>query len=139
MIVNQASEHSKCTLWPRRCLSMSLHHVCPQQSCSDAKQATGSHMLLCLLCYTKARTHTHSVLSKSSGVSNDKSNKVTSQKVHRFSVLFTHSTSVQPPLLSALFSTARGFEPLRAEPNGFRVHLLSHSDTVSWRRQKSAI
>ena len=28
-------------------------------------------------------------------------------------------------------STPRGFEPLRAEPNGFRVHLLSHSDTVS--------
>ena len=29
------------------------------------------------------------------------------------------------------FSTARGFEPLRAEPNGFRVHLLSRSDTLS--------
>ena len=28
-------------------------------------------------------------------------------------------------------ATPRGFEPLRAEPNGFRVHLLSHSDTVS--------
>ena len=28
-------------------------------------------------------------------------------------------------------STPRGFEPLRAEPNGFQVHLLSHSDTVS--------
>lgn len=27
--------------------------------------------------------------------------------------------------------TARGFEPLRAEPNGFRVHLLNRSDTVS--------
>ena len=25
-------------------------------------------------------------------------------------------------------ATPRGFEPLRAEPNGFRVHLLSHSD-----------
>ena len=25
-------------------------------------------------------------------------------------------------------STARGFEPLRAEPNGFRVHLLSRSN-----------
>ena len=34
--------------------------------------------------------------------------------------------------------TPRGFEPLRAEPNGFRVHLLSHSDTVSMgRTQKS--
>ena len=28
-------------------------------------------------------------------------------------------------------TTARGLEPLRAEPNGFRVHLLSHSDTLS--------
>ena len=28
-------------------------------------------------------------------------------------------------------TTPRGFEPLRAEPNGFRVHLLSRSDTVS--------
>ena len=27
--------------------------------------------------------------------------------------------------------TPRGFEPLRAEPNGFLVHLLNHSDTVS--------
>ena len=29
-------------------------------------------------------------------------------------------------------TTARGFEPLRAEPNGFRVHLLNRSDTLSW-------
>ena len=29
-------------------------------------------------------------------------------------------------------STPKGFEPLRAEPNGFLVHLLSHSDTLSW-------
>ena len=28
-------------------------------------------------------------------------------------------------------STPKGFEPLRAEPNGFLVHLLSHPDTVS--------
>ena len=28
-------------------------------------------------------------------------------------------------------ATARGFEPLRAEPNGFRVHFLSRSDTLS--------
>ena len=28
-------------------------------------------------------------------------------------------------------ATARGFEPLRAEPNGFRVHLLNRSDTLS--------
>ena len=30
-------------------------------------------------------------------------------------------------------STARGFEPLRAEPNGFRVHHLNHSVTLSWK------
>ena len=29
-------------------------------------------------------------------------------------------------------TTAMGFEPLRAEPNGFRVHLLSRSDTLSY-------
>ena len=29
-------------------------------------------------------------------------------------------------------TTPRGFEPLRAEPNGFRVHPLNRSDTVSW-------
>ena len=37
-------------------------------------------------------------------------------------------------LLSRIYlhaSTPRGFEPLRAEPNGFRVHHLSHSVTVS--------
>ena len=28
-------------------------------------------------------------------------------------------------------TTPRGFEPLRAEPNGFLVDLLNHSDTVS--------
>ena len=28
-------------------------------------------------------------------------------------------------------ATARGFEPLRAEPNGFRVHHLNHSVTLS--------
>ena len=26
---------------------------------------------------------------------------------------------------------SEGFEPLRVEPNGFRVHLLNHSDTLS--------
>ena len=30
-----------------------------------------------------------------------------------------------------MIPTARGFEPLRAEPNGFRVHLLNRSDTLS--------
>jgi hypothetical protein len=28
-------------------------------------------------------------------------------------------------------STTRGFEPLRAEPNGFLVHHLNHSVTLS--------
>ena len=28
-------------------------------------------------------------------------------------------------------TTAKGFEPSRAEPSGFLVHLLNHSDTVS--------
>ena len=28
-------------------------------------------------------------------------------------------------------ATPKGFEPLRAEPNGSRVHFLNHSDTVS--------
>ena len=34
-------------------------------------------------------------------------------------------------------ATARGFEPLRAEPNGFPVHLLSRSDTLSWLKAKT--
>ena len=34
-------------------------------------------------------------------------------------------------------STARGFEPLRAEPNGFPVHHLSHSVTLSRGRQSA--
>ena len=34
-------------------------------------------------------------------------------------------------LRDAKRATPRGFEPLRAEPNGFRVHLLNRSDTVS--------
>ena len=33
--------------------------------------------------------------------------------------------------VAAKHPTARGFEPLRAEPNGFLVHLLGHSDTLS--------
>jgi hypothetical protein len=28
-------------------------------------------------------------------------------------------------------ATPKGFEPSRAEPSGFLVHLLNHSDTVS--------
>ena len=42
-----------------------------------------------------------------------------------------------PPFNSVgVKTTPRGFEPLRAEPNGFLVHLLDRSDTVSvsiWR------
>ena len=39
-------------------------------------------------------------------------------------------------------TTPRGFEPLRAEPNGFLVHLLDRSDTVSppfWARPKPTL
>ena len=39
---------------------------------------------------------------------------------HTFITNYTHTAS-----------TARGFEPLRAEPNGFLVHHLSHSVTLS--------
>ena len=59
-------------------------------------------------------------------------------------LLFSHLVTTPPPpaqtaplietevVGSGLANaTARGFEPLRAEPNGFRVHLLSHSDTLS--------
>ena len=43
---------------------------------------------------------------------------------------------VSPPLIWVRETTPRGFEPLRAEPNGFLVHLLNHSDTVScWSRR----
>ena len=31
-------------------------------------------------------------------------------------------------------ATPRGFEPLRAEPNGFRVHLLHCSGAMSWQQ-----
>ena len=34
-------------------------------------------------------------------------------------------------LSNAAAATARGFEPLRAEPNGFLVHHLNHSVTLS--------
>ena len=34
-----------------------------------------------------------------------------------------------PPLVP--LPTAKGFEPLRAEPNGFLVHHLNHSVTLS--------
>ena len=37
----------------------------------------------------------------------------------------------QPTAGAPCVSTPRGFEPLRAEPNGFRVHPLGRSGTVS--------
>ena len=47
--------------------------------------------------------------------------------------------SDQPHVSTHLLrTTARRFEPLRAEPNGFRVYLLNHSDKVSC-LQKSAL
>ena len=30
-------------------------------------------------------------------------------------------------------TTSAGFEPARAEPNGFQVHLLNRSDTMSYK------
>ena len=45
-----------------------------------------------------------------------------SRKVEQFTALIGDNGSA---------STARGFEPLRAEPNGFLVHHLSHSVTLS--------
>ena len=39
---------------------------------------------------------------------------------------------------SATKATARGFEPLRAEPNGFLVHHLNHSVTLSTPRMCGA-
>ena len=36
-------------------------------------------------------------------------------------------------------TTPRGFEPLRAEPSGFRVHLLSHSDSECLCTANSAV
>lgn len=34
-------------------------------------------------------------------------------------------------LILYFFSTAAGFEPTRATPSGFQVHLLNHSDKLS--------
>ena len=34
-------------------------------------------------------------------------------------------------------TTLAGFEPTRATPNGFQVHLLNHSDKVSYSRLES--
>ena len=55
---------------------------------------------------------------------------------HRPLVWVTSTQNWPHPLLGTggfRKATARGFEPLRAEPNGFRVHLFSRSDTLSLR------
>ena len=44
----------------------------------------------------------------------------------------SHMNFFCPGCHPATQTTARGFEPLRAEPNGFLVHHLSHSVTLSW-------
>jgi hypothetical protein len=46
-------------------------------------------------------------------------------------IAYSHVTSSGVLAGRATQTTPRGFEPLRAEPNGFRVHLLNRSDTVS--------
>ena len=46
--------------------------------------------------------------------------------------------TLRMPILFMRATTPNGFEPLRAEPNGFLVHLLSHSDTVSYCAAKPA-
>ena len=46
--------------------------------------------------------------------------------LHTFDTLFNIVTA-----WSCNKATTKGFEPSRAEPNGFRVHLLNHSDTLS--------
>merc|ERR1711893_446106 len=57
---------------------------------------------------------------------------------------FSHALQAYHPALTLIYkmhakATPRGFEPLRAEPNGFRVHLLNRSDTVSCRRGASDV
>ena len=43
----------------------------------------------------------------------------------------TQATCYHTPGMPHVRTTARGFEPLRAEPNGFLVHHLNHSVTLS--------
>jgi hypothetical protein len=50
----------------------------------------------------------------------------------------TYNPTTELPLVECK-STPREFEPLRAEPNGFLVHLLSRSDTVSCLRLETKI
>ena len=47
------------------------------------------------------------------------------------------SFALLDPQRGAVEATARGFEPLRAEPNGFLVHHLNHSVTLSmWKGEE---
>ena len=46
----------------------------------------------------------------------------------------TFQTLVTSEIPIDMKTTPVGFEPTRAEPNGFLVHLLNHSDTVSAHR-----
>ena len=66
---------------------------------------------------------------------------------HNREISFSHSSAgLRKPLrntraygnLAHEKSTARGFEPLRAEPNGFLVHHLNHSVTLSTPRMCGA-
>ena len=47
------------------------------------------------------------------------------------SMKFNHRFKRMPFGMGMTKATPRGFEPLRAEPNGFLVHHLNHSVTVS--------
>ena len=60
--------------------------------------------------------------------------------IHAHPQTHVATNSLQPHVTSRLakvhHTTPRGFEPLRAEPNGHRVLLLNRSDTVSCREGK---
>ena len=69
-------------------------------------------------------------------LSENHTTKPSSQMSITSTAAFSRATSPAQPFVpcntySRKRTTARGFEPLRAEPNGFRVHLLNHSDTLS--------
>ena len=50
------------------------------------------------------------------------------------SCMSAHRSPPESDIIAQAQATARGFEPLRAEPNGFRVHHLNHSVTLSCQR-----
>jgi hypothetical protein len=105
---------------------------------------------------TRTHTHTHNTTQRPNnnnaycqhtrrchtpiGVANDKRPRGPMDKASahgagdcRFESCRGHlHPAAEPPTTSNTKTTPRGFEPLRAEPNGFRVHLLNRSDTVSW-------